>query len=52
MQATALGDLGSLGDARAVLSASFSQTSYEPGTPPEWREAKDRFASLLRTSAD
>jgi len=46
MQATALGEIGSLADARAVVSQSFSRVAYEPESTPEWDEARERFAGL------
>ena len=46
VQAMALGELGSLEDARAVVAASFSLVLYEPGPPAPWDEAYTRFSRL------
>jgi rhamnulokinase len=45
-QAIALGELGSLDDARAVVRASFELTVYEPSSSTAWLEATERFESL------
>ena len=49
VQAMALGEIASLEEARDVVRSSFSLTTYEPGSTPEWREARDRFAALTAT---
>jgi rhamnulokinase len=47
VQAIALGELASVGDAREVVRASFPHHVYEPPHAPEWREARERFAPLI-----
>jgi rhamnulokinase len=49
VQAIALGELGSLADAREVVRRSFSPQRYEPETSGAWREARERFAALSGT---
>jgi rhamnulokinase len=44
VQATALGELASVADARAVVAASVATTTYEPQPTAAWREARERFA--------
>jgi hypothetical protein len=44
VQATALGELGSLAEARAVVRASFAPVTYEP--EDGWQEARERFAEV------
>ena len=46
-QAIALGELASLGDARAVVRSSFEPASYEPTGRPQWEQAYGRFTELL-----
>jgi rhamnulokinase len=46
MQAKALEELSSLADARAVVSNSFTQQTYDPTTTTEWHEARERFTGL------
>jgi rhamnulokinase len=46
VQAMALGELGSLEDARAVAGESFSPVLYEPCQPGPWDEAYGRFKQL------
>ena len=46
VQAIALGELGSLAEARDVVRASFDLATYEPDDPPFWREARERFDAL------
>ena len=46
-QAIALGELASLAEARAVVSASFEPTLYEPTLRAEWTEAYARFEAIL-----
>jgi rhamnulokinase len=47
VQAMALGELGSLEEARAVVRASFAPAVYEPSPSTEWSEARQRFAELV-----
>jgi rhamnulokinase len=47
VQAMALGELGSLGDARAVVSESFSPVLYEPRQRAPWDQAYERFTRLI-----
>jgi hypothetical protein len=42
----ALGELGSLRDAREVVAASFEPTIYEPIDAEQWDDARTRFAAL------
>jgi rhamnulokinase len=46
VQAMAMGELGSLREARDVVRASFVPTVYEPSASSEWIEARKRFAEL------
>jgi rhamnulokinase len=46
VQAIALGELGSLADAREVVRASFEPAVVEPSGAAAWREARDRFAEV------
>jgi rhamnulokinase len=45
-QAIALGELGSLEEAREVVRASFAPAVYEPSPSSAWLEATERFESL------
>jgi len=47
VQAMALGEIGSLADARAVVAASVGATTYEPQQTPAWQEARTRFAEAV-----
>jgi rhamnulokinase len=47
VQAVALGELGSLAEARQVAAASFASTAYEPQPTNEWQEARARFADSV-----
>jgi hypothetical protein len=47
----ALGELGSLEEARGVVSASFVPTEYQPSFAPVWSEARDRFTDILGARA-
>jgi rhamnulokinase len=49
VQAIALGELGSLEDARALVRESFSPVIHEPVGGEEWAEARARFAALDET---
>ena len=46
MQAIALGEIGSVAQARDVVRKSFATTVYEPSGSPAWDEARQRFAEL------
>jgi rhamnulokinase len=48
VQAMALGELESLEEARAVVRASFLQTTHEPQPSAEWDEPRQRFAELVQ----
>ena len=47
VQAIALGELGSVADAREVVRRSFPPTVYEPRESAAWQEARERFSGLL-----
>jgi len=47
VQAMALGELGSLAEARVVVRESFAPVEYEPGERAAWDEAYGRFGSLV-----
>jgi rhamnulokinase len=49
-QAMALGELGSLDEARDVIRSSFQPTVYEPSQQPEWKEARARFAEIVQAA--
>ena len=51
VQAMALGEIGSLAEARDVVRASFVPTTYEPGHSTDWHEARERFAQLSNEAA-
>jgi rhamnulokinase len=46
VQALALGELGSLEEAREVVRASFAPTLYEPSEHSVWEEAYGRFEAI------
>ena len=46
VQAMALGEIGSLREARDVVRASFAPVVYEPESTAGWQEARARFAAL------
>jgi rhamnulokinase len=46
VQAIAVGELGSLADAREVVRRSFIPVEHEPVAGSAWREARERFALL------
>ena len=46
VQAMALGEIGSLNEARDVVRASFEPAVYEPHDSSAWREARERFMEL------
>ena len=45
VQAIALGELGSLEDAREVVRRSFALRTCEPSGSAEWQEARERFSA-------
>ena len=45
VQAMALGEIGSLAEARAVVRASFEPVRYEPKLDSAWAEARDRLVA-------
>ena len=47
IQAMALGDLASLGDARALIRSSFPLTEYQPTDSGVWDAPYQRFLALL-----
>ncbi len=47
MQAIALGDIGSLAEAREIVAASFPVVDYAPNTTQAWDDAYGRFLKLL-----
>jgi rhamnulokinase len=51
VQAIALGELASLGEAREVVRTSFSPTIYEPRDREPWDEAYERFQAMFGTPA-
>jgi rhamnulokinase len=46
VQLMALGKIGSLQEARAIIRESFPIVTYEPQDPAPWSEAYDRFVKL------
>ena len=46
VQAIALGELGSLDEAREVVRRSFAPAVVEPAGVPQWNEARERFATV------
>jgi rhamnulokinase len=46
VQMVALGELGSMDDARAVVRRSFPPVAYEPHDAAAWQSAHQRFAAL------
>jgi rhamnulokinase len=49
LQAVALGDLGSLQEAREVVRQSFDVEVYEPGDQGPWDQAYQRFERRLQS---
>jgi rhamnulokinase len=49
VQALGLGLLGSLGEARELVSRSFEVKPYEPRDTDNWQPSYERFLSLLKT---
>jgi sugar (pentulose or hexulose) kinase len=50
MQAIALGQLGSLADARAVVRNSFGVEEYHPGNRDGWDEAYEKLLELMESN--
>ncbi len=48
VQAMALGEIGSLAEAREVVSGSFATRTFEPTRSAGWQEARERFSQLVR----
>jgi rhamnulokinase len=46
VQAMALGEIGSLAEAREVIRASVVPAIYEPQESSSWQEARERFAAI------
>ena len=46
VQAMALGEVGSIDEARAIVRRSFALTTYEPEHADAWAGARERFAAL------
>ena len=51
VQALALGELGSIDEAREVVRASFEPTVYEPADVELWRETRERFEAVAGCAA-
>ena len=51
VQAMALGELGTLEEAREIVARSFDQLTYEPAEAEAWREARERFDRLVPAEA-
>jgi rhamnulokinase len=51
VQAMALGEIGSVEQARDVVRASFVPVVYEPTASPAWAEARERFAGLTQAQS-
>lgn len=51
VQAIALGEIGSLAEARDVVSGSFTTRTYEPTASAGWQEARERFSQFVRVPA-
>jgi rhamnulokinase len=47
VQAIALGEVGSLDEAREIVRRSFVPTLYEPAATSEWEDARQRFETLV-----
>jgi rhamnulokinase len=46
VQAMALGEIGSIDEARSIVRSSFAPTIYEPRDEDAWAAARERFAVL------
>jgi rhamnulokinase len=51
VQWIALGELGSIGEARALVRDSFELVTYQPCSPEPWDDAYSRFKPLLDRSS-
>ena len=49
MQFIAAGEVADIAQAREVIARSFPLVEYQPTDQSTWREANDRFASLIET---
>jgi sugar (pentulose or hexulose) kinase len=52
MQATALDELGGIGELREVVRRSFDTVTYEPQNAECWTEAQERFTKLTEILRD
>ena len=50
VQAMALGEIGSIDEARTIVRSSFAPPTYEPAQSEAWAEARDRFGDLASVS--
>ena len=50
VQAMALGEVGSIDEARAIVRRSFAPARHEPQDDEAWTEARGRFAALSTVS--
>jgi rhamnulokinase len=50
VQAMALGEIGSIDEARSIVRNSFAPTIYEPRGDDTWAAARERFAALAAAS--
>jgi rhamnulokinase len=48
MQAIALGQLGSLAEARAVVRKSFDVETYQPGSSAGWDDAFEKLLKMTK----
>jgi len=46
IQAVAVGEVGSLAEAREIVAASFPAATYQPGPAAGWDEAYQRYCTL------
>jgi rhamnulokinase len=51
VQAMALGEIGSIDDARAIVRSSFRPATFEPTGDDAWVEARGRFSALSSVEA-
>jgi sugar (pentulose or hexulose) kinase len=49
-QAIALGEIGSIDEARAIVRTSFAPATYEPRYDDAWAGARNRFAAIVASS--
>ena len=50
VQAMALGEIGSIDEARSIVRGSFAPTVYEPRADDVWVAARERFSVLAAAS--